>query len=108
MKGLEMQEVPDAQGMHNPCTGHMQGSGGKARINHAVAKWRFTPGETDDRPTATKAEERSYGAMLRDLHELESWNEDRKLQGADHPARLARAGDDGADPAEEGAHHRRL
>ncbi len=28
----------------------------------------------------TKAEERSYGAMMRELHELECWNEDRKLR----------------------------
>lgn len=28
----------------------------------------------------TKTEERSYGAMLRDLHEMESWNADRKLR----------------------------
>jgi len=28
----------------------------------------------------TKAEEKSYGAMLRELHELECWNMDRKLK----------------------------
>ena len=34
----------------------------------------------------TKREERSYGAMLRELHELESWNTDRKVKERMIPA----------------------
>jgi uncharacterized protein (DUF4415 family) len=31
-------------------------------------------------PRRSKAEERSYAALLRELHELEAWNRDRKLK----------------------------